>query len=136
MIRNTKIKVYLPNFYSPEMTCEAPSNLSLSLSPTSLKDGSRIQQVLIAQLPDIPWHLHPFFISLDTCYKDLIFFIWKCCVIHKYVLIAIFGSEVKSCLLNLLLYEGKYNPKRWLQFNVIFTRAQCKNFNCNIDYKL
>lgn len=76
------------------MTCEAPSNLSLSLSPTSLKDGSRIQQVLMAQLPDIPWHLHPFFISFDTCCKDIYFFIDNVvCLIIMFKQITIFFLE-------------------------------------------
>lgn len=46
---------------------EAPSNLSLRLSPTILKLGKRIQHVLVVHEPDIPWHLHSWRISDATC---------------------------------------------------------------------
>lgn len=49
------------------ITFEAPSNLSLRLSPMCLKLGSRIQHVFTVQEPDIPWHLHSCRISVCTC---------------------------------------------------------------------
>lgn len=52
----------------PSMILDAPSKRSLMLFPMSRKEGSRIQQVLTVQLPDIPWHLHSRRISCCTCY--------------------------------------------------------------------
>lgn len=40
------------------ITFAAPSNLSLSLSPISLKVGILHQQVLKVHDPESPWHLH------------------------------------------------------------------------------
>ena len=42
----------------PGSTLDALLNLLLSMTPTCRNEGSFIQQVLMAQLPDIPWHLH------------------------------------------------------------------------------
>jgi hypothetical protein len=59
----------LPRKLLLTITRDAPSKRSLRLSPTTLKLGSRIQQVLTVHEPDMPWHLHSWRISDWTCCK-------------------------------------------------------------------
>lgn len=55
----------------PTITRDAPSNLSLRLSPIDRNTGSLIQQVFTVQDPDMPWHLHSCFISDWTCWNTM-----------------------------------------------------------------
>lgn len=51
------------------LTCEAPSYLVDSASPTIRNCGSRRQQTLTEHDPDIPWHLQTRCIRLRTACK-------------------------------------------------------------------
>jgi len=51
----------------PGSTLDARLKRLLRMSPTCRNVGRRIQQVLMAQLPDMPWHLHSCRIWLNTC---------------------------------------------------------------------
>ena len=55
------------------LTRAAPSNLSLRLSPTSLKFAIVFQQILTEHDPLTPWHLHKSFILLLIACNKLSF---------------------------------------------------------------
>ena len=55
------------------LTRAAPSNLSLRLSPTSLKFAIVFQQILTEHDPLTPWHLHKSFILLLIACNKWIF---------------------------------------------------------------